>query len=367
MFDLFQRRAGMSSPQYTPPNWDYVRSQLRTNIQRAKKYFSTYPSAVAGEHILAKLITAVAIPMNMDLSRYYDNVDRVSLDVTMALFLTSSISFGRVTKGNFFGSHEIIVADFGKIDPDYVHDHWREATSVTVEYHPYCDIKCLLPEGKSYPEHADKVSVIKVNLGMLMVQYRAFCMEEEAISEITNDAKRTLYQFVRMHVLPNMLDSYIDHAILNRIQHLIDGQGMDVNKTSLPVALFDIAARLDQSLEQEISYYGKAGRDYQTLLNAIPLISSWRAIDLLQMPDIAPTQQVMWALGLSRLPRIKLLTLLTPVFLRSINKAADNHIVLDLKRIQSSQTLRRVLPGNVIKDVELEIDDTINLIMSSKP
>lgn len=361
MFDLFDRTAEVSSAQYTPPNWQYIRSQLQLNIKKLHGFYGTFPTAVKADHILARLITAVAIPKTLELTRFYDNVQRVSMDVAMALFFTSSISFGRLHHRNFYNCHEVIIADFTPFDERSVHENWKNVSAVTVEYHPYTDLNMLLPEPDSYAP-SNKIAFIKINIAALMVQYRAFRLSEEMITAVTLENERSLYQFIRMHVLPNMIYSHVDHAVLNRMTHLLQDQGMIPSTKKHSFHLIEESNKVDAALEQEVMYYSRAQRDFKTILHAVPLITRRRAIDLLHNPDIAKTQQVGWALQLMRLPSVKLLALLCPENVLRANKATANALILDLTKLLNSHMLRRMLPPAFAEAAELDVADILNIM-----
>jgi len=361
MFDLFQRQVGASFAQYTPPNWMNIKSQLGSNIQRIKRYYGENPTAVKADHILARLITSIAIPKSLELPRYYDNVQRVSMDVAMALFFTSSISFGRVKGNDFYNCPEIILADFSGFDYEYVDTHWRDVSAVKVDYHPYTDMNMILPEPSHY-QQVNNLAVIRINPAMLMVQYRAFRAEEEAISSLTGEDQRSLYQFIRMHVLPNMLDTHLDHAVLNRMTRLINGVEMIPMRYRHSFALIEMQSKVDEALAQQIRYYSLANRSFEVMLHSVPLIAHSRMVDLLEKPEIAPTQQVMWALELSKLPAIRMLMLLSPDIAKTANASFINKTIRYLVQLKNNHILRRMLPANIVKEVELDVDDILNLL-----
>ena len=68
--------------------------------------------AVESSHFLVRLLQSITVPQSQNIERYYDNVDAISLNVSMALKMTSAISKGEMFDGVFYGkgNPEILIA-----------------------------------------------------------------------------------------------------------------------------------------------------------------------------------------------------------------------------------------------------------------
>jgi hypothetical protein len=355
VFELFRRPEGASFPKYEPPGWPYVKGLILANLIKVKRFYRLNPTAVPSNHILVRLLQSSAIPQHMDLNRYYDNVQGLSLNLSAALFFTSSAHEGKLTHGNFYNGPEILLADFS--DFDYVSEdkNWQDTQAVQVEYHPYTDLNLILPEKIRYPE-TKGVSVIRINIAKLLVQYRAFRLQEEQIAEITGLEQRSIYHFIRMYVLPNMLDTHLDYAVINRLNCLMDGIEIEPTKWKHSFYLNDVSAKVDQCLQYEVDFYGKVSRDLRTLVNTIKLFGKDYLIDLVEIPDMALTYQVTWALVLMRLPTVDLITRICPTTANSTNRAFTNSLFKMVTVLRTNKSLINHLPFEARIDTETLCD-----------
>ncbi len=351
MFELFQRPDGANFQRYEPPGWRYLKEQMDLNLTKVKRFYRINPTAVPSNHILVRLLQSSTVPKHMGLNRYYDNVQNLSLNLSSALFFTSSARDGKITYGNFYNGPEIILADFSDFDYELENSNWQDTQAVQVEYHPYTDLNLILPEKANYPQ-TEVISVIRINLAKLLVQYRAFRLQEEKIAEVTNLEQRSVYQFIRMYVLPNMLNTHLDYSVINRLNCLLGGIDIVPTNKKHSFHLNDLTSKVDECLQFEIDYYGKVNRDMRTLVNSIKLLNLDHLIDLVKMPDIATTNQVLWALVLMRLPVIDLLTRICSTGAVPLNRGFRNSLLKTVTMLRTNNSLLNHLPFRSSVEIE---------------
>jgi hypothetical protein len=159
-----------------------------------------------------------------------------------------------------------------------------------------------------------------------------------------------------MYVLPNMLDTHLDYATINRLNNLMDGIDIDPPKWKHSFPLIDLTQKVDQCLQYEIDFYGRVNRDLRTLVNSIKLFDKDYLIDLVEMPDMAMTYQVSWVLVLMRLPVIDLLTRICPTVAVATNRAFTNSLLKTVLMLQTNKSLQKHLPFKARVDAEAMCD-----------
>lgn len=363
MYTLFTGPVESLYPRYTAPNWANVRQQLRQNLTRIQSYYGRQPYAVNAKHLLAKMIIAAALPITLEAYRYYSHAQRVSIDTTGALFLTSSTNWGRLHHGEFYNCPEVIMVDYSEFDYEEVARDWRNAKAVRVLYHPYMDLSLATPEAKHYPP-SEKLAYISINMAMLLVQYRAFCLEEQAIALSLGGTTRNVYQFIAMHVLPNMLNSHVDVALVNRMSALAEGLVFPEAEYMHSVFTPFVTDKVDACLELLLLYSSKVTIRVHDLQASIPTVGYKSGIDATVLPDNVDTLQLRWAYFLSRVPYIRLMTIMTLQTMRGKTALGReiNELRNKIQRLERDGSLRRMLSGQLLESTELELADLLNLL-----
>ena len=95
-----------------PADWLYIKHGLLRNLSMVIKFYRRNPMAVKSDHFLIRLLQSINVPHSQNIERYYNNVDAVSLNVSMMLKMTSSIFKGQLFNGIFYGpgNDEILIA-----------------------------------------------------------------------------------------------------------------------------------------------------------------------------------------------------------------------------------------------------------------
>jgi hypothetical protein len=219
MHNLFNLMPNIEHGILRLPEWAYVRTELRRNLDRVIAYYRKHPTAVHSAHFLVRLLQSITVPKSLNLERYYYNVDAGALNLSMALKMTSSIYRGQLFDGVFYSDcKEILIAHSEPFDFHQAHRNWETLCPIEVLRHPLSDLGLGLPDGDKIGSDYG-IAVISINIPMLAVQYRAFRINEEYLTG-NSDSQRSVMQFIRMYVIPNMLPSHLDHCLFNRIYNL---------------------------------------------------------------------------------------------------------------------------------------------------
>lgn len=358
MFQHLLPNPEVSYPKYSPPGWSNVKYQHQINLARVKNYYGNRPTAVLAQHMLIRLIHAVAVPKSLPLDRFYDNVANLSSDISSVFFLTSSYSYGRFHNGVFYNCPEIIFADFSPFDYEEVNLNWRTAQPIKVVYHPYSDLRMNLPEPANYPERAE-TAFISINVAMLMVQYRAFRNEELAYQKISGTDMRSIYQFVRMHVLPNMLDSHFDIALMNVIGNIAKGIEPDNTKSMHSFPLLDVTTATKNVLGSFYSYFNKVAKSNAVFFESMPLVAHGSIADALYLPDDTILGNNRWAMALAWLPYVELYLSVSPSAVSRLSVNLRKEVVDGFRRLTVSRAFTTRVPPVYLKSIEDRISAVI--------
>jgi hypothetical protein len=356
MLELFRTLSKDSLGVLRPPAWPFVQQGLRRNVQRIQQYYYAFPRPVKSTHVLIRLLSTLAVPRSLPLERYYANVDAIALNAAMTLRMTSPISRGSLFRGVFYGSTnpEILIATDDRFDFDEVHANWRTAQAVTPLLHAKSDLNALLPIGIDTSKE-DGLAVILINVPMLAVQYRAFLLDQEAV-----EFPKTVMQFIGGYVLPNMLPRQLDLCLFNRAVLAMSGKAsLSAPLVRHAFALSNYDHAVDVCLVQALDNVQKSSLSFRAILSALPSVYAPSQYEVLQLPDLAPTRQIDWALVLSRLKAVDFLFTAAGSQLLAKNQASINQMMRAVKANDTYASLRENLPAELFFDAQ----DTVQRIL----
>lgn len=370
MHGLFNLMPGVNIPTMYAANWHYAREGLRHNLKKVVEFYQTHSMAVESEHFLVRLLQSITTPKALPLDRYYAIVDALSLNLGMALKMTSSISKGHVFPGTFYGPGctEVLIAENADFDVEAVNRNWENVQAIRVLRHPRSDLGLNLPDGKKTGSETG-FAVIAINIPMLAVQYRAFRQREDEYSLRTGEPGRTIMQFIHMHVLPNMLYSHFDYVMFNRIYNLKRGAPLGESSKPHPFYITDFSQKLNAVHATVLVNLSAVGQDFAGILRSIPAVTKNNLDDVLVIPEMAPTRQVIWALALSRFPAIDFMLDMVKggnqggAEIR--NQQQLNGLMQAIRAYRTGAVFSSVLDRDSLFDVDMEIDDIVDKIRAT--
>lgn len=368
MHTLFNLAPSLSAPVMYAQQWNYIRDGLKHNLDRTIKYYRQNPWAVPSDHFLVRLIQSIVVGVNMPLERYYANVDNLSLNLSMALKMTSSIYKGKLHDGVFYGKgcHEILIAHDTEFNFWDAEKNWEDLQPIQVLRHPRSDLEMNLPDGKVNTEETiNGLAVIAINIPMLAVQYRSWQRQEWAIAEQMGDSPRSIMQFVHMYLLPNMLYSQLDYAIFNRIYRTMHDFPNYSTKMArnLPFYTTDFSDRVNASQEVVLNNLAKVGRSFTGILRNIPAVTMQDMDQVMTVPDVAPTRQVTWALAIARIDAVRLMLDLSKWHPKFRNGQELNRLRQALRNFASNSVMKEMLPTALYRDFWGKFESAIDEIL----
>lgn len=357
MYKLFNYASPIAQGVTNVPGWKYVRDGLHRSLGTVISYYRKNPTAVASDHFLVRLIHSVGIPRSHNLERYFANVDALSLNLSMALKMTSSIFKGSMFDGVFYGkdTKEILIAHTDYFDIFEANRNWQNVCPVRVLSHPMTDTGLNIPDGRRTSIEGG-IAVISININMLMIQYRAFRANEWIERGQFGESERSVMQFVRMYVLPNMLFSHLDVVLFNRLANTARGAPHGMAKAKHSFQLIDYDDKIDTVHEKILKDLMQNYRDFSTIMRTVPMVTRSNMEDLMCLPRMASTRQVDWALSICRLTAINFLFRVSKGGPGLRNRSEVNEIVKTMIAYQSDKLMESMLPLQDYFRIQSQID-----------
>lgn len=358
MYKLFNMDNTAQSGIIKYPEWNYIRDGLKKNLGTVLRFHRHNPMAVKSNHFLVQLLQSITVPQSQNLERYYDNVDRISLNMGMVFKMTSSIYKGHIFNGIFYGpdNPEILIADNASFDIFDANKNWESLSPVNVIRHFKSDLGLNIPDGTLSGSESG-LSVIVINIPMLAVQYRAFRINEMYISDGEFESQRSIMQFIYMYVLPNMLESHLDCALFNRINNLQNGAPLGETNKRHSFYIIDFASKVQAFHEKVLKGLDSSTRNFVGILRTIPAVTKSSMEEVFMLPDMAYTRQVTYALVIARLQVILFLFKSSKYGASVKNSSEVNLVRRNIVAYRSDNMMKSTLPQDTYFDVQQEIDE----------
>lgn len=362
MFELFLHPSRDIGGIYTWPQFDYIRRTYQRELEKIEEYYHSRVYAVKSNHFLVNLLNVLNVPMQYTPERFVQACRARGAYAGKTLGMTSELSPGLIHHGTFYGpgSEEILLAVDDWFDLSDVISDWQNVSAVKVRWHSRSDLGLMLPNGKASGTETG-LATIEINIAQLALQYRQFSIDQYKRQSETGGMLGGVH-FIHMYVLPNMMRSHMDIVVMNRLMNLYYGKPMGASLFHHAFSLSDYAGKMDVVLKQVLARLGSVLLSDEAMLGNIPTVVHSTMQNALQMPDLAPTKQVWWALLLSRL---EVMTFLVDLNV-STGSLSRNHLDLnalswDLQRLKRENILRYVLPRRLYDETMDSIDHILQI------
>jgi len=172
----------------------------------------------------------------------------------------------------------------------------------------------------------------------------------------------TIGHFIHMYVLPNMLPAHLDLAIFNRINNLSLGAPLGESKRKHPFALPSYNSRMDDVLKQILHDTKNRNLEYEMILRTVPVVVKDTLDQVMLLPDVAPTRQIVWAEIIARIEAIDFMTRIGGVQSLGKNRATINYLIKFFRYIKNDKSLESYLPFGMYLDLKYKIEDILKRI-----
>lgn len=355
---LLQESPSFQSGGFVIPDFNRVRAGLRFSLQKVIDYRAMNPISLNGSNFLVKLLQSVNVSLQQDPIVYDDKVRDRAFDLSMSLRMTSGFYKGVLfTPGVFYGKNtsEILVANIDPYDRSLLDEQWRTLCPIRVLYHPQSDLNLHVPDGRFESEEPG-IAVITINIPMLASQYRKWRLWR---NEISDDSPRTVMQFLQEVPLPNMLYSHLDIAILNRCIAQFFGFGLPEVRSRYPFHMTDWTSNVDTAIGRYLEMADHRQLSFDQLVDYFPTVGNDSLRDVIQLPDLAFTFQMQWAVLIARLPLVFFLVRFSAQFNNQRNRGYYNYLRRYFRMMDSGRYIGSALTVSLQDEIDLQIKEGI--------
>lgn len=355
MYAVFNTAPRVGSTNISTIDLDYVRNVVMgEQVARYQEYRRVTPGIIKSDHLLLRILNSLNIEFDGDLFGYYNRVASQVGRLTGSMGMANSSFHGKVfDKGTFYGDDisEIIITAHELVDPRDIWNKWEGMSCVRALAHPIRGVGILELDGDlrlpSRARDSAQLAVLVLNIPLMACQYQLWKMSMRATS--VNAGALPDGQFISSVVLPNLLKSHLDIAMLNSLSYQV---GIDTSydlPSNMPFYTTDVSTRLNGGISDLLDRFTSQTFTFPEILRNVPVYGANNLLEAVRLPDVATTNQVLWALTAARLPLVAFL-----LKLNSLNNNAKNDTYLTIFRrtlieAQSGKTLENQVPRELAK------------------
>ena len=357
MYDLFNSTYSGSGKTFPIIKLRTNRAVVQRELARVCSFYRAKPTDADESHVITQLIKILNISIKRDNeSTIQACVDRVP-EVSKILGLVHPYNSRPVERrGEFYNNHvrEIIILDESTVvNLPVVKRQWPVINPIRIVTHPFNDINFHLCNGK-YPIPKDGYAVFVVNVPLLILQYKFWVLDciDKGRSEIRPS------RFVGQVLIPNMIGAHMDVCYINRAMDVYRGKLVPVMKRAHPVSIVDITQHVDDTIDSQIAILNQQVADINGFYTVFPAMVRENWLASIQVPDIAPNQNVRWAMVLSTLRYINFLVDYyhekDPNRLRVIS----NRIIRSIRSMDNNKEFKDVttmVGGNMLANIRQKV------------
>lgn len=358
MYELFTNSSGLNTKNLIPPEFNYVKKTYIGTVNSLLDYFNNSKFIVKSNHLLVKIIRTSEISMEFDDFRYHEIIDEKSKQVAKAYNLTSETTYGRFHNSVFFKNslNEIILSVNDYANPIESIKNWKNLKPVVVLEHDDTDLGLPLLNGTKEIYHENPIT-IGIDIPLLMLMYRGYYFNQKTLNR---DLSLDPIKFIANFVIPNIIFSYIDLVIRNRMINLHYGAPNEIFKNKHKISIINYSTNIDK-INRNILKVIKGNKNYyEAILKNIPSIYV-KPDEQSDMPDYPKTRQVWWALLVSRIRLIRFVIDVGGEKSIPYNKTLLNRFKIDLKRFNNDNGISIIKNKTIATSLEYDLDYILNL------
>lgn len=343
MYTLFSTDMQLNHGDMMNPQMNRLRDIAMLNLGRAQDYFRQNTFHVQNNHVLCRLLKQIKLPGKLtqlsaqDVRKYYDEVRLRDYRLANAVGMTSSTSYGTISKSCFYPDSvmEIIIATTTTYD-EALGTAWYDMEPVRVHRHPY-DVANYGLLDKRQIMGGNGIAVISVNVPLLALQWLKF---NQWVAETNPKPIPTTQQFVACYPIQNLVKSHNDIALINRtIKAYRDIKGHSLNPRQ-PFWLMDDMTLADTVITQNIKELKRTPRYWEAVLMLMPTFTQ-SGYNAIRLPIDLDVRQNRWAWIIARSWLIDFLLEVEYSFNRGRKEGAlINSVLHSLNIIKNDNTFR---------------------------
>ena len=321
------------------------------NINILRNYYKRSNIYISGNNIFNRLLETYYIPVDRDLTSYYETSIVRSKTASNYFGFTTPFNYGNVFNDELYiNSTEIIISDMSDVNPD-ISKFWENVSPLKILSHNSSNIYLSAP-CQSFENHGLVFAKLHIPLMLLQLKYYMLDHKRKGLTPTING-------YITKYLLPNALFSQYDVTVFN----LLYNSNFEITEQKYENKFHINIRNIDRFLNSAINKLTIKNKTiiapYTKIIKKIPSVYYENFYEFNVIKDIVPTRQVTWALILSKLKITEYLISLNNS--SNINTYYINKIKTDLKRLTRTRVLNNILPDNIYEN----IDQRINKILET--
>lgn len=342
MYQLYESNNTQSYPVKMHPRLENLRRLEQQNYEKVQKHYRNTTYFTKGEHPLVTLLRQLPDFTGQDYRAYYYLIKDNYLKYASAVdFTCEQRAAGTKSRHNFTGDGypDVIIGLGGE---PFIRDWligWRDLEPIKVIRHGRTGLRYLPFDGRDTTTEKDPTPVVyTVDVPMLALQYILY---RNYVAENKLDAE-TYTHFLMMYPLVNLLRSYNNQAVINRMHAAFFGLGGDQLVTP-SIAVTDNHNLLDELIEYQLdALAGTTIKNVRHHMLYYPTLwgDGYQAV---KVPDVLDVRPTTWAWEASKLSLIW-----CTLKMQHLHLGALTDLINSLKRsLTELESGRMMMAGNV--------------------
>lgn len=356
MISIFSKYNDIEATNIEDTKLRYVTDRLESEIEHVKEYYRYRDGKVLNNNMLVRLITTSAPDYNKDIFDFIRILDSTAIYNSKTFDIVSNIHKGSILESVIFGynSHEIFLYEEEEIDIMSIEDNWLDLKPLKIIKYDGTDINLTMPS-KEINFDKDTLSIFKIDVRMLILQYRFWALER-----INKDFSTDPASFIYSIVFPNMIEDILNHSIINRLEHMIKNKPIIINNHQHPFNILDMNSNINKILKNTIKYVKYQNKSYTNIMKNVHLINN----DMYNMafePELG-NKQSRWVYFLAKIPYLKLLFSLSNEETYKRNKDTINELRILIKQIERDRTMDHIDNMEIEMKYQFDLEDLKQII-----
>lgn len=282
MLSLFNTTDLNRATQYRSALDRFVR-QSKAGLEKLIRHHRSMSMGIGSNHVLVDLVYRLPNIGESSLNEYLEKVRRDEVDIANALGFVNSAGKGKVRTHEFYPGPNVILLNRKSLTFHEIlrTENWKEMESVKAIKIPFYWNGLNLPDGKE--DDYDKASFSAVSINIVAVAYMYYLWREEQ-SEADLDQRETRELFVSRYVLPNILRSQFDAAMINSYLAAINSIPYLIDDRTAKLLVPDNQRQIHDELEDLLEKIPSKGASIETVMKSLPLAYSDSFSDF--VPDL---------------------------------------------------------------------------------
>jgi hypothetical protein len=325
-----------------------VTNRLEDEVSRAKKYLASSEIAYLDPKTpLIKLLLGLdyshiesELIRNMTISKSIAAVSR-------NLGFITYYSKPEVTNSDTIypdGTYEFyVLKDDTDINMSEIKLTWRQQNPVKVISHNYTSLDMAFFKENNYTLQM-RYAFIEIDVKLLAVMFNYWRIENREEDEVL-----TVQQFITQFVLSNLIESHIQHALINRYINLYLGEPVDTSDNGMQYYVSRHDDAIDKWLLKQLSYIADRAINYDTIINSLDLIFDTKGLKYLKYDESLVTKYNQWYYMFARLRYFEFLLTLDFRNGSSINRIDNQKCKREIERFLRTKETKTAV-GEYLSD-----------------